>query len=223
MYEPTSLPLIRVRSRVTDATWQLRVAQATRDEVVIKRIVAAEAKGLSLNEAIAKELPANRRSWALRRIPSYRELGFEALIDARTPREAEVSVACRQAVQAAREANPRLTVDQALEILRRQRITPLPSASTIKREFARVKERRKYARKKAASQGGTIVVELPLGGGELLAAAETETGGIAALTRAVVGVAAEALPAGSSRATGPAAVATSQASSSALRAGPSPA
>ena len=94
VYEPTSLPLIRVRSRVTDATWQLRVAQATRDEVVIKRILAAEAKGRSLNEAIAQALPAHRRSWALRRIPSYRELGFEALIDARTPREAEVSVAC---------------------------------------------------------------------------------------------------------------------------------
>ncbi len=84
VYEPTSLPLIRVRSRVTDATWQLRVAQATRDEVVIKRILAAEAKGRSLNEAIAQALPANRRSWALRRIPSYRELGFEALIDARS-------------------------------------------------------------------------------------------------------------------------------------------
>jgi hypothetical protein len=143
VYEPTSLTLLGVRSRVTDATWQQRVEQAERDEVVIKRILATEAKGLSLNEAIAKALPANRRSWALRRIPRYREEGFEALIDARTPREAEVSIACRQAVQGAREANPRLTVDEALEILGKQRITPLPSTSTIKREFARVKERRK--------------------------------------------------------------------------------
>jgi hypothetical protein len=185
--------LIRVRSRVTDATWTQRVEQATRDEVVIKRILAAEARGRSLNEAIAKELPASRRSWALRRIPSYREQGFEALIGARLPREAQVSVACRQTVQAAREANPRLTVEQALEILGRQRITPLPSESTIKREFARVKERNKYARKKAAAQGRTEVVELPLAGGELLAAAETETGGIAALTKEVVGIAAQAL------------------------------
>jgi hypothetical protein len=77
VYEPTSLPRIRVRSRVTDATWQARVGQATRDKVVIKRILAAEAKGRSLNEAIAKELPANRRRWALRRIPAYREQGFE--------------------------------------------------------------------------------------------------------------------------------------------------
>lgn len=184
---------------MSDATWKQRVEQATRDEVVVKRILAAEAKGRSLNEAIAKELPANRRSWAIRRIASYREQGLEALIDSRTPREAEVSVACRQAVQAAREANPRLTVDQAMEILRKQRITPLPSASTIKREFARVKERGKYARKKAAAQGRTEVVELALAGAELLAAAETETGGIAALTKEVVGIAAEALEASAGR------------------------
>ena len=177
VYEPTSLPLIRVRSRLTDETWRERVEQARRDEVVIKRILAAEAKGRSLNEAIAKVVPADRRSWAMRRIPAYRAQGFEALIDARTPREAEVSVACRQAVQAAREAKPRLTVDEALEILRQQRITPLPSASTIKREFARVKERHKYARKKARAQGRTEVVELPLAGAELLAAAEAQGGG----------------------------------------------
>jgi len=195
VYEPTSVTLIGVRSRVTDATWKQRVKQAARDEIVIKRILAKEAKGLSLNEAIAKVLPANRRSWALRRIPSYREQGFEALIDARTPREAEVSIACRQAVQAAREANPRLTVAGALEILGKQRITPLPSGSTIKREFGRVKERRKYARRKAKKQGRTEVVELPLAGGELLAAAETETGGIAALTSEVVRLAERAIEA----------------------------
>jgi hypothetical protein len=187
-----SLTLIAVRSRVTGATWQQRVEQAERDEIVIKRILTIEAKGLSLNEAIAKALPGNRRSWALRRIPRYRKEGFEALIDARTPREAEVSIACRQAVQAAREANSRLTVDEALKILRRQRITPLPSPSTIKREFARVKERGKYARRKAKQEGRTEVVELPFAGGELLAAAETETGGIAALTSEVVRIAEDA-------------------------------
>lgn len=180
---------------MTDGTWQQRVEQAERDEIVIKRVLAIQAKGLSLNEAIAKALPGNRRSWALRRIPRYREEGFEALIDARTPREAEVSIGCRQAVQAACEANPRLTVDEALEILRKQRIRPLPSPSTIKREFARVKERGKYARRKARQQGRTEVVELPLAGGELLAAAETETGGIAALTSEVERIAEDALEA----------------------------
>jgi len=200
VYEPTSLELIRVRSRVTDATWTQRVEQAVRDEVVIKRILAEQAKGRSLNLAIAKVVPANRRSWALRRIPAYREHGFEALIDARTPREADVSTACRHAVQAAREANPRLTVDEALEILRKQRITPLPSASTIKREFARVKERGKYARRKATAQGRTEVIELPLAGGELLVAAELETGGVAALTAAVVKVGEQAIAASAGQA-----------------------
>ena len=35
VYEPTSPTLIRVRSCVTEATWQQRVERARRDEVVI--------------------------------------------------------------------------------------------------------------------------------------------------------------------------------------------
>jgi len=193
--EPTTPDLIRVKSRISDESWRRRVEQARDDEVEIKKIVDAEAKGLSLNRAIAKVLPANRRSWALRRIPAYKERGLEALIDTRMPREPKVSAACRHAVQAAREANPQLTVDEALEILGKQRITPLPSASTIKREFKRVKDRRQYAQKKAAREGKMVteVIELPLAGGELLAAAEIETGGIAALTNEVVQIAEQAL------------------------------
>ena len=188
MYEPTTPTLIRVKSRISEESWQQRVEQARRDEPLIQQILAEEAAGLSLNEAIAKAVPANRRSWALRRIPAYREVGFGALIDARTPREPTVSAACRAALQAGREINPRLTVDAALELLRKQRISPLPSESTIKREFARVDERRKYARKKAALAGEPRVSELPLAGGELLAVAELETGGIGALTETVVAI-----------------------------------
>lgn len=193
--EPTTPDLIRVKSRISEKSWRQRVEQARDDEVEIKKIVDAEAKGLSLNRAIAKVLPANRRSWALRRIPAYKEQGLEALIDTRMPREPKVSVACRHAVQAAREANPHLTVDQALEILRKQRIMPLPSASTIKREFKRVKDRRQYAQKKAVREGKVVteVTELPLAGGELLAAAEIEARGIAALTDEVVQIAERAI------------------------------
>lgn len=183
MHEPTTPELVRVKSRISAESWQQRVDQAQRDEAPIRKILDKVASGLSLNEAIAKVLP-NQRSWALRRIPAYREQGFEALIDARTPREPTVSAACAQAVQAAREANPRVTVSEVLEILHKLRISPLPSESTIKREFARVEERRKYARKKAA-RAATQTIELPLAGGELLATAELETGGIAALTEAV--------------------------------------
>ena len=134
----------------------------------------------------------------MRHIPAYRKRGFEALIDARTPREPKVSGACAQAVQMARELNPRVTVDEVLELLRKQRVSPLPSASTIKREFSRVDERRKYARKKAA-RSATEVIELPLAGGEFLAAAEIETGGIAALTEVVVQLGERAVEASAGR------------------------
>lgn len=194
MYEPVAAELVRVKSRISADSWQQRVEQAQRDEVLVRAILDKVASGMSLNAAIAKVLPLNRRSWALRRIPAYGEQGFEALIDARTPREPKVSRACAQAVQAAREVNPRVTVSEVLEVLRKQRISPLPSASTIKREFSRVDERRKYARKKAA-RDATEVIELPLAGGELLAAAEIETGGIAALTDVVVKLGAEAVEA----------------------------
>ena len=194
MYEPAAPELVRVKSRISTESWQQRVEQARRDEVPVRKILDHVAKGLTLNEAIAKVLPPNRRSWALRRIPAYREQGFEALIDSRTPREPMVSHACAQAVQAAREANPRVTVSEVLGILQKLRISPLPSASTIKREFSRVDERRKYARRKAAREA-TEVIELPLAGGELLAAAEIETGGIAALTGAVVKLAEQAVAA----------------------------
>jgi len=194
MYEPVAAELVRVKSRISAASWQQRVEQAQRDEVLVRAILDKVASGMSLNAAIAKVLSVNRRSWALRRIPAYGEQGFEALIDARTPREPKVSRACAQAVQAAREVNPRVTVSEVLEVLRKQRISPLPSASTIKREFSRVDERRKYARKKAA-RDATEVIELPLAGGELLAAAELETGGIAALTDVVVKLGAEAVEA----------------------------
>jgi len=194
VYEPVAAELVRVKSRISADSWQQRIEKAQRDEPLVRAILDKVANGMSLNAAIAKVLPANRRSWALRRIPAYGEQGFEALIDARTPREPKVSGACAQAVQAAREVNPRVTVSEVLEVLRKQRISPLPSASTIKREFARVDERRKYERKKAA-RDATEVIELPLAGGELLAAAEVETGGIAALTDVVVKLGVQAVEA----------------------------
>jgi len=47
--------------------------------VIVRAILAEAARGGSLNGAIAKLLPESRRSWARRRIPGYRERGFEAL------------------------------------------------------------------------------------------------------------------------------------------------
>jgi hypothetical protein len=189
--EPTAPELVRVKSRISAESWQARVAQARRDEVQVKAILRRVERGSSLNAAISAVLPEARRSWALRRIPAYRERGFEALIDTRMPREPRVSVGCRQVVQAAREANPRVTIGQILTILRRQRVVPLPSDSTIKREFARVDARRKYAQKK--EERTSRVEELAFAGGELLVAAEAETGAIAALTQLVIEIGKDAI------------------------------
>lgn len=178
MDEPTDPQLQRVKSRISAESWRRRVAQARADAVVIQQILDQDA--VSLNEAIANVVPPERRSWAMRRIPAYREHGLEGLIDSRTPREPRVSIACRVALQAARAADPHLTSAAALGILQAQNFSPLPSESTIKREFARVDGRRKYAAKK--QRAAREVIELPLAGGELLLAAEVETGGIAALT-----------------------------------------
>lgn len=126
----------------------------------------------------------------MRHLPKYREQGVSALVDHRMPREPKVTLACRHALQAARAANPKLSVEAALEILRDQKITPLPSGTTIKREFARVDARRRYAaRKERKEREKPEVTDLPFAGGELLLAAEQETGGVAALTAAVTRVA----------------------------------
>ena len=189
MYEPQNPSLQRVKSRIAADSWQRRVEQAVADEVVIKKILAQVERAGGLDAAIAKVLPPSRRSSAIRRIAAYRKHGFERLIDSRTPREQTVSKACREVLQAACASNPRLTIKQALVILQEKGIHELPSDSTIKREFARAKVRRKYAKRKQANDGkqrvAVEVVDLPFAGGELLLAAEAETGGIAALTTTV--------------------------------------
>lgn len=192
MYEPQSPSLQRVKSRISAESWARRVEEALAEEVVIKKIEARIARGSLLDHAIAKVLPPSRRSWAIRNVPAYREQELEGLIDRRMPREPKVSKGCRQAVQSARAANPRVTPTEVLAILQEQHIPLLPSDATIKREFARVDDRRKYAKRHHPGQAAMEVVDLPFAGGELLLAAEAETGGIAALTTTVVGMAEEA-------------------------------
>jgi len=183
VYDPQTPVLQRVKSRLSPESWNRRVVDARADELLIKRICREVDRGCPLNRSIAKVLPATRRSWAMRRVGSYRVEGFEVLIDARTPREPKVSDGCRQALQAARASNPRVTVTEAWTILQGQHLKPLPSEATIKREFARVDERRRYSARQ--QRAACEVVELPFAGGELLLAAEAETGGIAALTTTV--------------------------------------
>ncbi len=127
----------------------------------------------------------------MHRWPSFKREGWEALIDERVPREPKLAKNCGPLIQAARAANPRLTKEEALDLLGQQGIQVLPSFSTIKLHFARADARARYRRRKAPP--GEQVVELPLAGGELLMAAELETGGIAALTEEVVALGRKAL------------------------------
>ena len=191
MYEPRLPELQIVRSRISPESWDSRVEAARRDEQVMLRIVARVDAGEALNHAIAGEVEPARRSWVIRRWRPFREQGFESLIDSRVPREPKVTRTFEDAIEAARTANPRITVAEVLAILvRRRGNKPLPSSATIKRVFARVDERRRYAEKKVRKAGH--VVDLPFAGGEFLLAAELETGGVAALADAVVQIAAEA-------------------------------
>ena len=128
-----------------------------------------------------------RRGWAIRHWKAYREHGFEGLIDARLPREPKVSRACREAVQAARAANPKLSIAEALKVLQIVHIHPLPSESTLRTLFARVDGRRRYAARE--KRGAAKSVDLAFAGGELVRAAEAEVGLISVLTDQVAKIA----------------------------------
>ena len=197
VYEPNSPALAVVKSRLSPTSWSARVEAARQGDEVLRRIEARVKQGATLNEATAAELPKSRRSWVMGHWKRWRQEGLEALIDARLPREPTLSRECEAIIQAARQADPTVTVARVLEILKEQRIKVLPSASTIKRHFARVDGRRKYAQRKAQAQ--EQVVELPFAGGELLLAAELESGAMAALTSEVEKIAMEAREASEGR------------------------
>lgn len=190
MYEPTLPRLAVVRSRISAESWEARVAAAREAATVLGAIAARVDAGAALDEGIRQEVAESRRSWVIRHWKSYRREGFEALIDERVPREPKVAKESGPLIEAAREANPKVTVEEVLRILQRQKVRVLPSRSTIKLHFARVDERLRYA--KAKARAAEELIELPLAGGELLRAAELETGAIAALTAEVQAVAEEA-------------------------------
>jgi hypothetical protein len=190
MYEPESARLVMVKSRISAAAWEARVEAARADEVVLKAIAELVKGGLSLNAAIKKEVPNARRSWVVHRWPKFQAEGLEALIDARVAREPKVAKESGPLIEAAREANPAVTADEMTKILARQGVSVLPSLSTIKRSFARVDRRQEYTREKERAK--EEIIELPFAGGELLLAAEEESGLIAALTSEVEALGEEA-------------------------------
>ena len=190
MYEPVSPRLMMVKSRISAASWDARVEAARKDEELLSAIAARVKGGVSLNAAIKATVPKGRRSWVIHRWPKFRAEGLEALIDARVAREPRVAKESGPLIEAAREANPQVTASEVTKILHRQGVKVLPSLSTIKKSFARVDGRRRYEREK--ERAVEEVVELPFAGGELLLAAEVESGLMASLTGEVLALAEEA-------------------------------
>lgn len=196
-YEPRAAPLVIVKSRLSARSWEGRVEAARKADELLRRIEERVKEGESLNEATAREVPKERRSWVMRHWKRWKREGVEALIDGRLPREPTVSRECESIIQAARQVDEKVSVGRVLEILREQRIKVLPSESTIKRHFARVDRRRRYAEGK--EQEREKIEELQFAGGELLLAAEVESGAMEALTREVEKVAEEAREASEGR------------------------
>lgn len=193
MYEPKLPRLEVVKSRLSERAWQKRVEEAQESAKVLASISERVAQGQTLNESIRQLVSPSRRSWVMRHWPAYQREGWEALIDERLPREPRIAKECGAQIEAARMANPQVTVEEMTRILREQKVRVLPSASTIKQHFARVDQRRRDAGRK--TRKAKEVVELPFAGGELLLAAEVETGGVAALVEEVRRLGEEALAA----------------------------
>ena len=91
MYEPSLPRLAVVRSRISSESWEARVAKAREGGTLLERVVARVKSGEKLNHVIREELPASRRSWAIRSLPGFEREGFESLIDERVPREPKVA------------------------------------------------------------------------------------------------------------------------------------
>jgi hypothetical protein len=166
------------------------VEAAQKADALLARIAARVKQGDTLNEATAGEAPRSRRSWVMRHWKRWQKEGVEALIDARLPREPRLSRLSEGIIQAACQAEPQVSAKRVLEILKEQRVKPLPSPSTIRRQLERVRGRKKYAQKKATQQEQQV--EWACAGGELLLAAEVESGAMAALTDEVEKLAQEA-------------------------------
>jgi hypothetical protein len=193
--EPTLPELHIVKSRLAAASWAGRVESALRSAEALAPVLADVEAGSSLNKAIAAKLPAFRRSWALRWLPRYRAYGVEGLIDRRLPRESSMTDDVRIAIEEAYRGHPGVTADEVVEQLLGKGVPCLPSRDRIDRDLRGARARARCARLKTQDMQDEEVIDLPFAGGELLLAAEVETGAVCALTAEVVALGREAVEA----------------------------
>ena len=193
-FAPTSARLRIVKSRLSEGSWHKRVAGAIRAEWVLLRIVGLRATGLSQNQAISHVLAKAQRSWGIHRLTRYAKHGIEGLFDMRLPRLKRDSGSTRQIVEETCRDCPDASSTEVLDALEGKQGGPLPSMPALKREVARARAGRRAEEKQQAAPE-SAAIDLVFGGGELLLAAETETGAIAALTHEIRTIAEEALEA----------------------------
>jgi len=201
-YEPSSSELKEVRRRISEQSWAQRVADARRRLKIVEEILRLVGQGESQNAAIAVTVVSAKRSATLRDLKAYRERGFEGLIDRRTPREPEIPLWVRDAVEVARMANPALNIEEMTAILWRKYQTEV-SPATIKRIWKTARLQRRAGRPNAEGNdveatapdvARPIVEPLEAAGMQLvLGAAEAETGAMTGLVDKVMEVA-ESLP-----------------------------
>jgi transposase len=191
MYEPKSQGLKRVRSVISASNWDKRVAQAKELEGKILEVKALVQGGLSLNVAVTKVggryRPSTLKRWSCR----YGKEGLDGLIDTRTPREMRLGSETKAKIAACYPEHAKLSVEEVAAKLTEEGVSGAPSLSMIKKELRRIDDRRRHAAKKEQETKPRIV-ELSLAGGELLLAAEMETGVMSALTDEVMAIATEA-------------------------------
>jgi hypothetical protein len=100
----------------------------------------------------------------------------------------------RTAIEEAYKGHPGVTADDVVGQLQGKGVTFLPSRGRIGHELAcaRARARRKVLEERQMAEAEEVIIDLPFAGGELLLAAEVETGAIGALTTEVVTLAEEA-------------------------------
>jgi hypothetical protein len=193
---PKHPELVIVESRLSPAAWEARVTAARNAAQQLVKVAGLIERGASLNSAIAATLPRSRRSWAIRHWRRFLERDWEGLIDLRLPREPQQAKLIREVLERACVRSGDIKLPEAVGLLEKERPdVPLPSPATIKRELRRARER---ASKQAKER--TEMVPLPFAGGELILAAEAETGAIAALRDEVVAIGNDAVEAAGDRA-----------------------
>jgi hypothetical protein len=195
-----SLPELRiVQSRLAPASWERRVEAARLSAKALGSVLAETEAGSSLNQAIELKLPASRRSWVLRWLPRFRAYGVEGLIDRRLPRESSMTEEVRTAIADVYHEQPDVTVDSVVDQLLGKGVVCLPSRDRIERELAAARARGQRKRVVPEEKPVEEVLDLSFAGGELLLAAEVETGAVTALTKEIVALGQEAREASAGR------------------------